>query len=288
MQLSALDGSIAVSDHTYGTGTSWGAIFAGATAAAALSFILLVLGVGLGLSTISPYAYHDAPLAAATIGWIAFTQLAASGIGGYMAGRLRNKWSNIHTDEVHVRDTAHGLLAWAVATLVTVAVLAGGARAALSGAIDAGNAAATAVKDAGPSWQSLDYYAGMVLRSNGTAATIDAERAEVATIVATAMARGSLNNGDRSYLGQLIAKRNGLDQAEAERRVDAIYADARKTVADAAAKAKATADEARKAGAKASLWMFVALLLGAFTATLAATFGGRNRDDERVIMRPAT
>lgn len=115
-------------DDGHASGVSWGAIFAGAAAAAALSFLLLILGMGLGLSSVSPYERNAAPIGIATIVWVAFTQLAASGIGGYMAGRLRVKWASIHGDEVHFRDTAHGLLAWAVATLITVAVLAGGAR----------------------------------------------------------------------------------------------------------------------------------------------------------------
>jgi hypothetical protein len=148
MQTQPLHASATVANTADGdgfaSGVSWGAILAGAAAAAALSFILLILGVGLGLSSISPYQYNATPLGTASIAWIAFTQLAAAGIGGYMAGRLRVKWASIHTDEVYFRDTAHGLLAWAVATLVTVAVLAGGARAVLSGAIDSGAAVATA------------------------------------------------------------------------------------------------------------------------------------------------
>src|SRR4051812_24725129 len=126
----------------YVSGVSWGAVIAGAAAAAALSFILLILGMGLGLSSVSPYQYNAAPLGGAAIGWIAFVQLAASGIGGYMAGRLRVKWASVHNDEVHFRDTAHGMLAWALATLVMVAVMGGGVRAVLSGAIDSGAAVA--------------------------------------------------------------------------------------------------------------------------------------------------
>ena len=68
-----------------------------------------------------------------------------------------------------------------------------------------------------------------------------------------------------------------------EARVDAVYARAAKAAADAKAKAQQAADTARKAGAHTALWMFVALLLGAFVASLAATFGGRQRDHERVL-----
>jgi hypothetical protein len=277
------------------SGVSWGAILAGAAAAAALSFILLILGMGLGLSSVSPYQYNDKPLGTASVVWIAFMQLAASGIGGYMAGRLRVKWASIHGDEVYFRDTAHGLLAWAVATLVTVAVLAGGARAALSGAIDTGAAVATAAApvaaaagaNAGAG-RSNTYFADMILRSpNGDVAT-DAQRSEINRILITDLANGKISGEDRVYLAQLVAKRTGMTQAEAEQRIDLIYAQASQAAADAKAKAMAAAEEARKAAAHSALWMFVALLLGAFIAAISAIAGGRNRDHSRVLIAQRT
>nr|GEU28133.1 hypothetical protein [Tanacetum cinerariifolium] len=237
--------------------------------------------MGLGLSSVSPYDYNNGPIGTAAIVWIAFTQLAAAGIGGYMAGRLRAKWAGVQTDEVHFRDTAHGLLAWAVATLVTVAVLAGGVRAVMSGAIDSADAAAPAVtagvaavggeaKD-----QASNYFSDMVLRSaDGTPAT-DSERAEINRILVADLANGKINADDRGYMAQIVAKRSGLTQAEAEQRIDLIYAQAKQAAADAKAKAKAAAEEARKAAAHSAIWMFVALLLGAFVASLLATIGGR-------------
>lgn len=294
-------------------GVSWGAVLAGAAAAAALSFILLILGVGLGLSSVSPWSFNATAIGASSIAWLAFMQLAASGIGGYMAGRLRVKWSSIHTDEVHFRDTAHGLLAWAVATLITVAVLAGGTRAVLSGAIDAGSGVAAAVgpavgagaavagnsagaKAGEGSANPLDYFSDMLLRAapapaaatgapamaNAGVTTAD-QRMEIGKIFATSLSTGSLSADDRAYLGQVVASRTGLTQAEAEARVDAVYARAAKAAADAKAQAQQAAETARKAGAHTALWMFVALLLGAFVASLAATFGGRQRDHERVL-----
>jgi len=292
-------------------GVSWGAVLAGAAAAAALSFILLILGVGLGLSSVSPWSFNATAIGVSTIAWLAFMQLAASGIGGYMAGRLRVKWSSIHTDEVHFRDTAHGLLAWAVATLITVAVLAGGTRAVLSGAIDAGSGVAAAVSPAaaagagvaaskagegGSAVNPLDYFSDMLLRAAPASAAVSGapmpasagvtladQRVEIGKIFATGLSTGSLAADDRAYLGQVVASRTGLTQAEAEARVDAVYGRAAKAAADAKASAQQAADTARKAGAHTALWMFVALLLGAFVASLAATVGGRQRDHERVL-----
>src|SRR6185295_9644673 len=105
---------------------SWGAIFAGAAAAAALSLILLLLGTGLGLSSLSPWSNEGASgktLGIGTVLWVTFMQLAASVLGGYLAGRLRTKWVDLQVDEVVFRDTSHGFLAWAVATLFTAALL---------------------------------------------------------------------------------------------------------------------------------------------------------------------
>ncbi len=268
------------------TGLSWGAVLAGATAAAALSFVLLLLGIGLGLSAMSPYAYNATPLTGATIGWIAFMQLAASALGGYLAGRLRRRWLRTHGDEVYFRDTAHGLLAWAVATLLSVALLASGIKTALGGALDAGTAAATVAAPAiaadmnGPGRSG--YFTDMLLRSGTAAPATEPQRAEITRIVAASVADGKLAADDRSYLAQLVAARTGLPQADAERRVDAIVAQAAAAASQAKAKAQEMADHARKAGAHSALWMFVALLAGAFVASLAATVGGRQRDDIRV------
>jgi len=286
--------AVAADGDGYQSGVSWGAILAGAAAAAALSFILLILGMGLGLSSVSPYEYHDKPLGTASVAWIAFMQLAASGVGGYMAGRLRVKWASIHGDEVYFRDTAHGLLTWAVATLVTVAVLAGGARAVLSGAIDSGAAVATAAAPVAAGAASAaganlgnrgnTYFADMVLRSpNGEAAT-ETQRSEINRILLTDLAAGKISGENRIYLAQIIAKRTGMTQAEAEQRVDLIYAQATQAAAEAKAKATAAAEQARKAAAHSALWMFVALLLGAFIAAISAIAGGRNRDHARVLV----
>jgi hypothetical protein len=86
--------------ETQRSGVSWAAIFAGAAAAAALSLVLFILGSGLGLAAISPWSYNSAAaIGISTILWIAFTQLVASAVGGYMAGRLRTRWASLHTDE---------------------------------------------------------------------------------------------------------------------------------------------------------------------------------------------
>jgi hypothetical protein len=118
---------------------SWGAVFAGAAAALALLMLLVTLGAGFGLKLAPWLASRDSlsaftPIAGATM--IA-AQVVSAALGGYLAGRLRTHWLNVHAHEVHFRDTAHGLLVWAVSTLaglLMAALLALGAPATDAGA----------------------------------------------------------------------------------------------------------------------------------------------------------
>jgi hypothetical protein len=308
----AVQGVMALEGSAPDSAVSWPAIFAGAAAAAALSLILLILGVGLGLSAVSPWAQSG--VAAATFGmssilWITLTQLVASGMGGYLAGRLRVKWPSVHTDEVFFRDTAHGFLAWAVATLVTAALLTSTVTAIVGGTVQAGaamaggiaaNATAGAAAMAGAQSAKaaeasgpIGYLIDSLFRKDAVATTLAASSgasdvatansassaaAEVTRIFMNSMAVGALSGEDARYLAQRVAQRTGLSQADAEKRVTAIYTRAQTQWTDAQTATKQTADSARKASAYAALWLFVSLLIGAFFASFAATFGGRQRD----------
>ena len=293
--------AVTEADDSSKSGVSWGAVFAGAAAAAALSYILVILGFGLGLSSVSPWANSGVSATAigvATIVWLAFTQIAASAMGGYLAGRLRVKWANVHSDEVYFRDTAHGFLSWAIASLVVAAFLASAVSSIVSGGASvvgaaAGGAATTVAAGAAATADasdgaSADYFVDSLFRSAGTTPTADGtptattgptdRNVEAGRIFARSLATGSLPPADKQYLGQVVASRTGLGQAEAEQRVDQSYAAMVQAVETAKTKAKEAADQARKAAAGLSLWMFVSLLCGAFFASLAATFGGKRRD----------
>jgi hypothetical protein len=289
-----LDDSSCAAFDGNSSGVSWGAVLAGAAAAAALSLVLFILGVGLGLSAVSPWSYNTATIGKSTIIWLGLTQIAASGIGGYLAGRLRVKWASVHTDEVYFRDTAHGLLAWAVATLVTAVFLASAVRAVVGGAIDFSTAAGTAANVATASSGTLDagtgpvgYFSDMLLRSDQTTPAPDnvATRGEVVKIFVNDLYTGTLAADDRQYLSHLVVHRTGLAQPDAEKRVDDVYARLSKAKADVEAAAKESADKARKAASYSALWMFVALLLGAFFAGVLATLGGKQRDSVQGSMR---
>ena len=275
------------------SGVSWAAIFAGAATAAALSLLLIMLGAGLGFSAVSPWANEGVGakgLGITAIVWLAVTQIIASGMGGYLAGRLRVKWANMHGDEVYFRDTAHGFLAWAVATLVTVTLIAGSVSSVIGSGVQAGasvaSGAASAMSSAAASHadkssgNSSDYFIDTLFRDDrGTAVSEDAAHGIVTRIFVRSLGNdGQLSGEDRTYLAQIVAQRTNLSQAEAEQRVDQVYAKAHQAVEDAKVKAKEAADTAAKVAAWTTLWMFISLLLGAFFASLCATFGGRQRD----------
>jgi hypothetical protein len=106
---------------------SWPAIIAGAFVAASVSLVLLTLGTGLGFASIAPWPGHGMSVktfAVTTAIWLIVMQWISSGVGGYIAGRLRTRWIGTHTHEVFFRDTAHGLVTWAVATVLVAATLA--------------------------------------------------------------------------------------------------------------------------------------------------------------------
>jgi hypothetical protein len=315
----ALPGVYPVNTRAHASAVSWGAVMAGAAAAAALSLILLILGIGLGLSSASPWAHQGVSattFGVSTILWVTFTQLVASGMGGYLAGRLRTKWVEVHTDEVYFRDTAHGFLAWAVASLATAALLtsvigsivtigiqagasvAGGVAttataATTGGAAAAGSGMAKADGDSGP----MGYFLDSLFRKDMNAAagasapagngaisgraqeqTAAASQSEVARIFLNTIRTGTLPAEDVRYVGQVVAQRTGLTQQEAEKRASDTYARLQAKLRDAETAARDAADKARKASAYAALWLFTSLLIGAFGASLAATYGGRRRD----------
>lgn len=278
---------------------SWGAVLAGAVVAAALSLILFLLGSGLGLSSISPWSRQGLDASAfgvAAIVWITVTQVLAAGMGGYLTGRLRVKWLDAQADEVYFRDTAHGFLAWSVATLATAALLTtavgaivgGGVQAAAHVTGAAAHAGASAISsphglDAHKEVGSTSYFIDALFRKSNQSSSAGADAAngasappsaEVTRILAHAGSWESLPTEDATYLTQLVAQHTGLSQQEAEQRVQALQAKAQ----EAEATAKAVADKARKVSVYITLWLFVSLLVGAFSASVAATWGGRCRD----------
>lgn len=332
---------------------SWAAVIAGAVAAVATTLVLMLVGTGLGLTAVSPWAgagVTATTFAISSVVWLVVVQWLSSAAGGYLAGRLRRKWSDISADEATFRDTAHGFLTWALASLI-VAALLGSAISAITGAATSAvssvgaaavqGAAQGATQTAGSA--ALDptsYYVDALFRpaapdaspgaqasaegaaapaeaaspspdaagaapspdgtlpsssepamtapsASGTAASSNADssgasaelRAETGRILATSVVGEGITDADKGYLAQLVAREAGLSASDAEARVNDVLAQ----VDAAKAKAKQAADEARKAGATLSILMALALVIGAFIASVAAALGGQAQIADRRV-----
>jgi hypothetical protein len=287
----AMDGGSAAAKSA----ASWPSIIAGAFVAAASTVILIALGSGIGFASISPWPDRGASVtsfAVTTAIWLIVTQWISAALGGYLAGRLRTRWMGTHPHEVFFRDTAHGLITWAVATILVVAVGASSFRSAVGAAGRAASAGVTAAMIGGPgsagggmsanaappnATPASAYEIDKLFRSStfgGTALLADA-RLEAAHIAANAFADGSISNADRAYLIDQVSARTGATQADAQARVDNFVA----AVTQAQAKLKTEADSARKVAAEASIYLALSMLIGAFIASVAAALGGRIRDE---------
>jgi hypothetical protein len=281
------------SNESVTPGVSWGAIIGGAFVAAALAVALLSLGTGLGFASASPWQEEGASAKTIGIGaivWLIVVQVISAGLGGYVAGRLRTKWATVHTGEVAFRDTAHGFIVWAVGAVIASFVLAttagsiagAGARAAGSVASAVGSGAASMAQEAAGSAAAdpSAYFTDMLLRSDKPSpdANDSATRAELARIMANAVRTGELSQGDRTYVAQVISARTGMSQQEADKRINDVLAQAQQAKTKAEQAAREAADTARKAAATLGFVSFLAMLIGAFCASVGAMVGGRHRD----------
>lgn len=272
---------------------SWGPVIAGGLTAAAVSLILMLLGSGLGLTMVSPWSTESVTVttfAASTAIWLIIVQWLSAGLGGYLTGRLRTKWVGVRNDEVYFRDTAHGFLAWGVATLLVAGVLGSALTAAVgsgvqaastvaSGAAMGASAGASANADAGTADNATAYFVDTLFRPANAATTTDGTEdavAQASRILVASAAAGEVSADDKTYLSQLVAARTGLSEADAQARVDALLA----RIEAAKVQAQEAADTARKAGATFALVAALSLALGAFIASAAAMLGGKQRDDE--------
>lgn len=258
------------------SGVSWAAIAAGAIVSCALTLVLLAFGLGLGLSVVSPWAGSGVSATTFKIGtglYLIVIAMLSSSIGGYLAGRLRSRWIGVHSDEVYFRDTAHGFIAWAFASVLGAILLASPASSLLGGtAAGVTQGTMSSASQAGP----MDGYVDTLMRSDAPSAQNPGpnsgnaadQRSEMVRLFTSSFSNGGeMKPADRTYVSKVVAARTGLGQAEADKRVN-----------DVVTAVKADMDAVRKATAQLAFWLTASLLIGAFCASLAATEGGGLRD----------
>jgi hypothetical protein len=277
----------------------WGPVFAGAIAAAALSFLLLTFGATIGLTLTSPWPYEGVSAARVAIAvgiWAVLVQIASFAAGGYLSGRMRSGWDGT-VEERHFRDGAHGFMVWATGVMFGAILLAiAGAATAFTAANSASMVAAGAASGAaakgtetlarGPSDYAVDLLLrpapGMAAQSaqpaGSQSAVVSADpglRSETTRIFRTAIDNRALTQRDRDYLVQVVATRTGLPEAEAQKRVD----EAVKEAQNLEVKAREAADKARKTAVITGFMAGASLLIGLAAACAGASLGGRHRDE---------
>ena len=273
----------AVAGERASSAVSWAAIAAGAVVAAATSLLLIALGTGVGLSALSPWANTGASattFAVMTAIGLIVVQWVSAGVGGYIAGRLRTKWVSLHTHEVFFRDTAHGFITWATATLLVTAasavITSSAVGAGVHAAATVGSGAAAGATTGAAGTGGVDpYEVDTLLRpASPTAAAGNDVRPQTTRILAKVLTTDQISSDDQAYLTQLVAAQTGASPSDAQARVDNAVA----KVKQAKLQAQQAADSARKAGRAAAIFTALAMLIGAFIACISAALGGRLRD----------
>ena len=250
-------------------GVSWGAILAGAAAACALTLLMLSLGMGTGICGRLPLGNPGGSSTTFEIGtglYFIVMAMIFSGLGVYLAGRLRRKWIGLKATEVQLRDTAHGLLACAVAPIVGAVLLASPASTLVGGV-----AGGTVQAAAGPAQSSpINTYTDLLQRldNRNDQQLLTDTRGEISRLLTTSFrADNDVTGTNRDYLVKTVAARTGLNQADADKRVN-----------DVLTQAKADLDKARKAAMLTAIWLTLSLFIGAFSAAAAAWEGGGMSD----------
>jgi len=272
-----------------GSYVDWSAVLAGAALASALSLVLLSFGSAIGLGITSPLPNEGVSFVWFAIAaglWLLWVQVSSFMAGGYLAGRLRRRVDGATEDEVDMRDGSHGLMVWAVGTLVGAVMLTSGIMGAAQTTVQAagsaaGAAASTVAEDGSDAFTG--YLTDTLFRAEQPATSQAAQRTreEVGRILAQSAANGELADADRAYIVQVVAGQTGVDPEVVEARV----ADAEQRIVVMRDEALEAADDARRIGVMAAFLVAASLLVSAAGAYFAAGVGGRHRDEGTIIAR---
>ena len=246
----------------------WRAVIAGAVLAAGVSFTLIAFGSGIGLSVAStaPTWRDSTPWFWLLSGiYLIFVALCAFGIGGYAAGRMRLAIRVAQTPETAFRDGMHGLFMWGLAILISAVLALIAAAIAAKPAVPSGGSAGPASSVA--SENILATELDELFRSYRYGPAPENLRAEAGRILLKSSSNKGVPQDDRSYLSNIVALRAGVNNAEANDRVNRIIAESKDELR-----------RARGAGVMEAFLIAAALFLGAAVAWLASEEGGRDRE----------
>jgi hypothetical protein len=196
--------------------------------------------------------------------WIIVVTTGSYALGGYLAGRVRSTWKT-SADEVEFRDGAHGLLVWAVGVVLSVALLW-----ATAATITAANNATTTPRESAGAPGFLAYELDRLFRSERRLEPVSSDvRAEATRLLMKGIGRNEMPSDDRTHLNRIVAGATGLQQADAERRVVQVLAEARNATS-----------QTRRSAVILGFATAAGLAAAAAAAWFTAGAGGRHRDNE--------
>ena len=251
---------------------TWGAIIAGVAVSLVTQLLLNLLGIGVGASTLDPGSGDNPEASTFSIAagiWWTVSGIIAAFIGGHVAGRLSGKPKGSTTGW-------HGLISWAVATLVVIYLLTSSVGGIIGGAFNqvtrlVGGATQAAATAAGPAMQGEDPFSAIerqITESLGGPANVPEVRdAAIAAVRAAVTGNQADATQQQDRAAQALAQARGIPVEQARQEVKQ-YIQQYQQVAQQAGEA---ADAAATAVSTGALVAFAALLLGA----IAAWFGGR-------------
>jgi hypothetical protein len=252
--------------HSY---VDWAAVLAGAFIACAIFVVLTTFGSAIGLTLTSPYpgSGFSGKVATWVTGiWELWVAVSAFAVGGYLAGRLRQRAHDATEHESDVRDSAHGLLVWALAALLGTWIVSMTARD-IAHSVNGGGGDRTPI--AGKA-DPARYAADAMLRTDKpTPGGYDEPlHKEVASVLAAYATGVGITQDDAAYLTRVTAAHSGISEGDAQQRVTT-----------AVRQVRDNANRARRTAVMVAFLTAVSLAVGAAAAWAAAGLGGRHRDE---------
>ncbi|MBZ0293096.1 MAG: YrzE family protein [Anaerolineae bacterium] len=299
---------------------SWGAIIAGIAIALVVMFALNMLGLSLGAATVNPMTEADPvepALGTGVVIWYAASTLIALFLGGYVAGRMSG--ANDDTDGI-----LHGLVVWAVVSLLTIFMLTTSIGNILNGVVSAASQALSSagqvVSDVSPevadalnlqtsAIASIQNEASILVRNaetnaatvgtdatNGAAtATTDNQNVpeamtlsqiEVNRAVSQLLTSGEIQDADRQDVINLLAERTNLTQEEAAQTVNRWEQAFTQIRNDAEETARQVSQQLADTVTILAGAVFALMIVGAFAAGAGGAVGVPDFERDHVDMAP--
>lgn len=264
---------------------SWAAVFGGTLIMLMTLMLLSLLGIGIGIGSINPME-ETRPLEGLGTGaliWWVISNIIAVFTGAFVAAKLTNlSYKN--------SGLLHGILTWSLFTLISFMLMTsaiGGIVSGVGGTVSKGlSAVGGGVSEIASLADQVDeerinrliqdaLTQDQELGSNTSGQEFDIDVMAVAREVFVKDGKISADV-QREEVEQAIARNSTLSQQDAERATDVVireFEQVKPKLDELKQKATEAGQEVAETVSKASIWAFVALLLGVITASIGGSVG---------------